>query len=506
METLTEKQRSVIDMVLAKQNVFMTGGAGVGKSHVLKCAVKAARDAGMKTVVTASTGAAADQIGGTTLHSQLGLGLAKEPLPVLLKKARTTSKIKKKWARVDLLVIDEVSMVHPDFFEVVDQVLRAIYGKPNSPFGGIALLLSGDFCQLPPVMPRNRPVHLPKFAFQTNAWEGADINVVDLKEIFRQAGDPHLAEILSRIRFGQQTMDDLIVLRSRLDVPLELPDGIEPTRMYSRKDCVDAENDKKLREIPETEDTHIFNSSCFYEVDSDMTSKKRRKIMGGSGDIAVSTKSQKQTMLKSAMTQVVKNSPTREALELRTGAQVMLLTNLDIENGLVNGSRGVVVGFTTTTPVQPIVKFASQTIAVERYTWEHVVAGAGVIYYRQTPLRLAYAITIHKAQGMSVDFIELSVDRSVFECGQAYVALSRATSLHGMRLLRFDPRVIRQHPDVLKFYDSLEPVEEEECLVAVGNEVTDMVDEAKTSVENDRAVDVREFVSIDEFCKQMLSE
>ncbi len=480
----------------------MTGGAGVGKSHVLKCAVQAAREAGMKTVVTASTGAAADQIGGTTLHAQLGLGLAKDPLPVLLKKARSTGKIKKKWARVDLLVVDEVSMVDPDFFETVDQVLRVIYNKPNSPFGGLVLLLSGDFCQLPPVLPRARPHHLPRFAFQTNAWQRANIQVVKLTEIFRQAGDPELAEVLSRIRFGEQTMDDLILLRSRLNAELVVPDGIEPTRMYSRKVCVDTLNDKKLKEIPETEERHVFNSSVFYEVDSDMSSKKRRKVMGSSGDIAVSTKSQKQAMLKTIMTQVTKNAPTQEQLELRTGAQVMLLTNLDIDNGLVNGSRGVVVGFTTSTPIQPIVKFASQTVPVERYTWEHVVDGAGVIYYRQTPLRLAYAITIHKAQGMSVDYIEISVDQSVFECGQAYVALSRATSLEGMRLLNFNPNVIRQHPDVLAFYDALE-----DCLAATGNDVTAMVDDSNNCEEAKvSAVESSEFVSVDEFCKQMLSE
>jgi ATP-dependent DNA helicase PIF1 len=465
LETLTLKQRTVVDKVLARENVFMTGGAGVGKSHVLKCVVAIARRRGMKVVVTASTGVAADQIDGVTLHSQLGLGLAQEPLPVLLKKVARSGKIKKKWAGVQLLVIDEVSMVDPDFFETVDQVLRALFRKPLLPFGGVALLITGDFFQLPPVLPRDRPVHLPSFAFQTRAWRDAipTESVVQLIEIFRQAGDPQLAHVLSRLRRAEHTLDDIVLLCGRVGAVLELPDGIEPTRMYSRKVCVDAINHRKLGELPAESDSHVFPSSCFFDLDTEGPSKKRPRASssGAPASTSVMTRVQKVAALKEAQVHVRKHAPTAEELHLKVGAQVMLLANLDVESGLVNGSRGVVTGFARHggADPQPTVKFASRELTMERYVWEHAVPGAGTVSFRQIPLRLAWAVTIHKAQGLSLDYIDIKLDRSVFEYGQAYVALSRVRSLEGLTLEAFVKSVLRAHPEVIEFYRALDATE-----------------------------------------------
>jgi len=454
IETLTPHQRQIIDLVLGGQNTFMTGCAGTGKSHVLKIAVAQARAHGINTVVTASTGVAADILGGTTLHSQLGLGLAQDPLPVLLRKARASGKIKQKWKNVQLLVIDEVSMLHPDFFETVDQVLRGLK-HAHLPFGGISLLLSGDFFQLPPVLDRNRADTLPVFAFQTNAWRRADIQVVELVDIFRQAADPTFAQLLSRVRRAEHTLDDIVMLAGRVNAEIQLPEGIEPTRMYSRKVCVDTINTKKLSELVATE-SHVFNSAAFIEIDTDLPAAKRMRT---DPTITRMTRAQKQVILEAARTQVVKNAAVPQELALKVGAQVMLMVNLDLENGLVNGSRGVIVDFrvpTTGGRPLPIVKFANREMQVNTYVWNHEIPGVGVVGYRQMPLRLAWAITIHKAQGLSLDYVYMKLDRSVFEHAQAYVALSRVRTLEGLSLEGFTPDVIRAHPAAVIFYQALQ--------------------------------------------------
>jgi ATP-dependent DNA helicase PIF1 len=159
--------------------------------------------------------------------------------------------------------------------------------------------------------------------------------------------------------------------------------------------------------------------------------------------------------------QAYNNTPTKIEVELRVGAQVMLLCNLDVANGLVNGSRGVICGFSSATsgtaPPQPIVKFArgDAELVIQSYSWEYKQDNIGSVFFNQIPLQLAWAITIHKAQGLSLDCVEMALDKSVFERGQAYVALSRVRSLAGLRLLSFKPAVIVAHPLVIQFYNSI---------------------------------------------------
>lgn len=440
---LAPEQQRVLNLVRAGRNVFMTGGGGVGKSHVIATLVAQERELhGRVVAVTASTGVAADQIGGSTLHAFLGLGLAKEPLPKLVQMACSSSKIVSRWRGVDLLVIDEVSMIDPDFFVAVDAVARAVR-RTHTPFGGVQVLLVGDFFQLPPVLPRARDESLPVFCFQTDAWREAVHEVVELVHIFRQEGDSALSELLQRARRGVVTPEDVALLKTRVDVSAAalLGGDIQPTRMHARRANVDVINDENLESL-QTE-PHTFRSSTYWEVKPDKSGAPLPE-----GVVKART-----DMLSRLAPGVANAAAAKGELVLKEGAQVMLLCNLDTSRGLVNGSRGVIVRFTNG---QPVVKFArGEEVTVERYTWEHTLEDVGCIYYRQVPLQLAWAVTIHKAQGLSLDCVEMALDSSVFEYGQAYVALSRVRSLAGLRLLSFKPDVIQAHPLVATFYGSL---------------------------------------------------
>lgn len=475
-EALSVDQLHVLELIANNVNVFLTGGGGVGKSHVIRLAVKQQTEQGQNVSVCASTGVAADHIGGTTLHAFLGLGLAGDPLPDLVRAAKKNNKIKQRWAKLDFLVIDEISMLDPCFFEKVDHVARALR-QCDKPFGGVQLLLSGDFFQLPPVVLRQRPstsasdgdtgtgsvAPTPStFCFETRTWTKAVQATVELKYSFRQKSDNMLADLLARVRTGDFTIDDIETIASRLNITFEGAafEGIEPTRMHSRRANVDLINETKLNELPTTAPKQLFTAHFHLTVSS-----LKRKDMNGSGndnaEPFANTADKRKELQRVARNMEEGNSlPVKQQLELRVGAQVMLLCNLDIESGLVNGSRGVITRFTTVNDeLFPVVRFVKNNdeLCVTTHTWEYKLA-AGSIYYTQIPLHLAWAITIHKAQGLSLDCVEMALDNSVFERGQAYVALSRVTSIAGLRLLSFKPSVIVAHPLVKQFYNQLRDV------------------------------------------------
>lgn len=446
-DALHPDQARVLELIRQGKNVFMTGGGGVGKSFVIHAVVAQEQAAGRHVAIAASTGVAADQIGGCTLHALLGLGLAKDPADKLASAAARNSKIRNRWNRLSLLIIDEVSMIDPDFFESVDFVARTLRRELTKPFGGIQLLLSGDFYQLPPVFTGGaRDPALPTFCFQARAWQDAVQETVELTHIFRQQNDTQLSELLQRARRGTITLDDMELLSSRVNATLTDFTGIEPTRMHARRANVDEINATNLAALGEVQ-TEAYNASVHWEIDP----TRGRRV----ADV------QRKAMLESlskASTSVINNAAAKREMQIKVGAQVMLLCNLDVSNGLVNGSRGVVTRFSASPASQrlmPVVRFARSEIIVDRYTWEHKVEDVGTVYYKQVPLQLAWAVTIHKAQGLSLDCVEIALDRSVFEYGQAYVALSRVRTLSGLRLLSFTPAVLVAHPLVTAFYAQL---------------------------------------------------
>ncbi|XP_068056140.1 ATP-dependent DNA helicase PIF1 [Anomalospiza imberbis] len=408
---LSAEQEAVLGAVRSGKSIFFTGSAGTGKSFLLKRIVGSLPP--NVTYPTASTGVAACHIGGTTLHAFAGIGSGKAPLEQCIQLAERPG-VRQHWLACQHLIIDEISMVDGKFFDKLEAVARAVR-KRDEPFGGIQLIICGDFLQLPPVSKANEET---KFCFQAKCWRKCIHINMELTEVRRQT-DKTFVSILSAIRLGRCTEE---VTRQLMQTAAHKSerDGILATRLCTHKDDVDITNERRLQQLPG--EVHVFEA-----LDSD-------------------------TMLVKL---IDAQCPVGGRVELKLGAQVMLAKNLDVSQGLVNGARGVVVGFESEQKGLPKVKFlcgVTQLIKMEKW----VIKGPSGVHLsrQQLPLKLAWAISIHKSQGMSLDCVEISLSR-VFESGQAYVALSRARSLAGLRVLDFDPKAVRADPAVLQFYRQL---------------------------------------------------
>ncbi|KAJ8406372.1 hypothetical protein AAFF_G00306030 [Aldrovandia affinis] len=408
---LSKEQAAVLSAVLSGKNVFFTGSAGTGKSFLLKRIVGSLPP--KSTFATASTGVAACHIGGTTLHSFAGIGSGSAPLEQCLELAQRPG-VLQHWTSCRHLIIDEISMVEAQFFDKLETIARSVR-RSTEPFGGIQLIVCGDFLQLPPV---TKGKDRPNFCFQAKSWRKCIHMNLELMDVHRQT-DQAFISLLQAVRVGRATEEVTAKLLKSAYHSIER-DGILATRLCTHKDDVELTNENKLELLPGT-------ARVFEAVDSDPQ--------------LVST--------------IDAQSPVGRVLQLKVGAQVMLTKNLNVEKGLVNGARGVVVAFQPGNKGLPHVRFlcgVTEVMKPERWMFK---SGGGLYLSRlQLPLKLAWAISIHKSQGMTLDCVEISLAR-VFESGQAYVALSRARSLEGLRVLDFDPHVVRADPDVLLFYKRL---------------------------------------------------
>ncbi|XP_023226143.1 ATP-dependent DNA helicase PIF1-like isoform X2 [Centruroides sculpturatus] len=408
---LTAEQKNVLNAILSGQNVFFTGSAGTGKSYLLKRIVGVLPPD--TTFATASTGVAACQIGGITLHSFAGIGSGKADIQQCIQQALRKDVVQQ-WRKCNHLIIDEISMIDGQFFQKLERIARIVRNN-QKPFGGIQLILSGDFLQLPPVTKGSEKC---TFCFQSEAWRNC-INVsLELTQVMRQK-DEKFIRILQDIRVGRCTEETTNILLQTADNIVE-NDGILATRLCTHKDDVEFINESKLKSLP-------GKSRLFKASDSDPMLSKY----------------------------IDSHCPVGLQIELKEGSQIMLTKNMDLQKGLVNGARGVVIGFDQQREGLPIIKFlcgVKQTVAYERWL---VKAPGGVhLIRRQLPLMLGWAMSIHKSQGMTLDCVEISLGR-VFESGQAYVALSRARNLEGLRVIDFDKSHVRANPVVLAFYRQL---------------------------------------------------
>ena len=436
-QTLSQEQENVRRLVLQGKSCFLTGCGGTGKSFLTLKLISDLKDLyGPSLVgVTATTGIAACHIRGVSLHSFAGIGLGQESVEQLIPKIRKNKPAHHRWKTCKCLVIDEISMLDSALFDKLDMIARKLR-ENDRPFGGLQLLLVGDFAQLPPVSKGDQSVG---FCFEAKGWDQAIQVQAELRHVFRQS-NTEFVQLLNCIREGVCTPAMTARLNSTRNNSFNESSGVLTTRLFARNVDVEAINLKAVSELT----GNLMNFQA----------------------------------------QDVGQSPFREALEksciapktllLKVGAQVMLLKNIDIATGLTNGARGVVVEMVEEdnenggvwsenggvwslgkTKVLLWVRFETSggtlVYGIRQEIFSMEVAGEVVASRMQFPLRLAYAITIHKCQGMTLPRAELSL-QDVFECGQAYVALSRVQDLGGLRLLDFSPSVVRAHPRVVEFY------------------------------------------------------
>ena len=417
LNSLSEKQKYAYKLILEKKNIFLTGCAGVGKTAAIKLFYKEYKNL-KKIAMTSTTGVSAILIGGATLHSFLGIGLGKDKLEVLYINIVNNGKLAKRWRELQVLIIDEISMLDPELFDKLENLARLVR-KNERPFGGIQLVLTGDFLQLP-------AVSSDEFCFQSKSWKSCVDEVVYLTENFRQ-DDLVLQKCLNEIRLGEISENTLEILNSRVGVKLTNELGIIPTKIYSLNKDVDYENQKEMDKLLiKNKDLEFFE----YELEYNVLKKG----------------------MKFVQDKVKKVCLAPQNLQLCIGAQVMLLYNIDLENGLANGSRGVIIGFEEDFPIVRFLNGVERIITHQE--WKIEDNGEVLMNITQIPLRVAFATTIHKIQGITLDYAEIDMG-NIFEYGQGYVALSRVKKLEGLSIKNLDIDKIFAHPGAVEFYKNL---------------------------------------------------
>lgn len=395
-------QDRALEILKSGVNVFLTGEPGAGKTHTIGQFAQYLEEKKIRYALTASTGIAASHLNGSTIHSWSGLGirqhLSKEEIEDMKYNIRVSQRVR----GTQVLIIDEISMLDANTLDNVDAIMRSIFSRPTSPFGGVQVVFVGDFFQLPPVSKSGEV----RFAFDSNAWMQAAPSVCYLHEQHRQS-DPKFLEILAGMRSGTTTEEHKAIITG--SVLATKPD----TKLFTHNADVDMLNLLELRKLPGDVEQ--------YDMDE-------------GGDPRLSEGLKKRCL-----------SP--ENLFLKEGAVVMATAN-NFNEGYVNGSIGKVIKIK---PV-PVVQFQNGiTCEIDPYQWSHFADDNKKVlaWVRQYPLRLAWAITVHKSQGMSLD--SAAVDLSAtFEYGQGYVALSRVRSLGGLHVEGINDMVFKMHPRVVE--------------------------------------------------------
>lgn len=402
--------------MLEGNSVFLTGAPGAGKTYVLNQFIREATRAGKNVAVTASTGIAATHIGGTTIHSWSGLGIKDFLTDWDRERLQSTERLVKRYNATDVLVIDEISMLHGKRLDMVNEVAKLLR-KSDKPFGGIQVVLVGDLFQLPPI---SRGGELVDFAHLSAAWEELSPKICYITEQHRVGQGDALLDLLQAMRRGDVNELHEAALQERLRE--QRPGDLVVTRLYSHNMDVDSINQKHLKEIE--------HDGKVYQM---QTSGQAPKI---------------ETLIKSVL------AP--ETLELKTGAEVMFVAN-NFPLGFVNGTRGRVIDFVDNLPVVALAN--GKEIKVERHSWKLEEDGKTRAEVAQLPLRLAWAITIHKSQGMSLDAAEIDLSRS-FTPGMGYVALSRVRSMDGVYLTGVNQMALQLHPLIFAFDEELRDASE----------------------------------------------
>lgn len=411
-------QKTALKALKLGYNIFLTGPAGSGKTFVLNKFISWLEENYVPAAVTASTGIAATHLNGITIHAWSGMGIKDSLGDRSLNKIIRRRKVYDRLRNIKVLIIDEISMLHAYQLDLVDKICR-FARESELPFGGLQVVLCGDFFQLPPV---RRDTDLPaKFVFESKAWREMHLEVCYLDEQHRHS-NPVLIDLLNNIRLNSVKPESHKVLESRLNKRQE---SVKSTKLYTHNHDVDRENSWQL--------SKLAGKAFCYTMQKQGNKKLTESLANG--------------------------CLAPEKLYLKVGALVMFVKN-NFDIGYVNGTVGTIVDFDKESKL-PIVKTNKGVkIKAGPETWVIGDNGEVLAAIRQIPLRLAWAITVHKSQGMSLDAAEIDLSRS-FEYGMGYVALSRVRSLEGLSLLGFNAQALTVNPEILTFDKTLKDISDD---------------------------------------------
>lgn len=398
-------QERALEILKTGGNVFLTGEPGSGKTFVINTYIAWLEASGLSVAVTASTGIAATHIGGMTIHSWSGIGPRDTLSAYDLESISTLKRVVDKVKKADVLVIDEISMLDGKIIDMVNAVAKTIRGN-TEPFGGLQVVFVGDFFQLPPIAKMG---DMMRYAFESRGWEEARPMVCYLSDQFRQ-DDEMLLSLLKSIRRNEVEEEHYTLLQEQKEIGYE---HIEPTKLFTHNVDVDSVNSAKLRELP---------------------GMVRKFQMVGVGN-------------KQLQQNLSKNCLSPELLELKENAMVMCTKN-NFEGGYVNGTLGRVIDFDFEDGFPIIETTDGRKLTIKPVSWSIAEDRKVLAEISQVPLRLAWAITIHKSQGMSLDAAEIDLSRA-FVFGQGYVALSRVRSLTGLKMLGMGPNALSVDPKIV---------------------------------------------------------
>lgn len=394
------RQDQALTILQSGKNVFLTGEPGAGKTFTINTFTDWLSEKGVSYAVTASTGIAASHIDGSTIHSWCGIGIMKNLEPADVDGIRFNKYHYNRMVGIETLILDEVSMLDATFIDDLDKILKAVH-KNKLPFGGVQVVMVGDFFQLPPVSRDG----IARFAFEAEAWENANFSVCYLTEQHRQS-EGIFTEVLRAMRFGEMSDEHRVVIQKRMSK------GTAPTNLFTHNKDVDGMNTEKLKELPGKEHKYHMNSS---------------------GD-------------PRAVETLKKYCLSPEILSLKKGAVVMFTANKP-DKGYMNGSVGIVEDVGRDGP--RIKLYNGRITTPDEAVWKAYDEKRNVkAQISQYPLRLAWAITVHKSQGMSLDAAVIDLSKA-FEYGHGYVAISRVRSLEGLHISGLSENAFMVNPKVL---------------------------------------------------------
>jgi ATP-dependent DNA helicase PIF1 len=436
---LSKEQQLAFDKYVEGKNIFITGPGGSGKSELIRRIYQHATRNFKDIHVCALTGCAAVLLNcnAKTIHSFAGIGLGNGNIERLVQKIKQNKFAKNMWRTTEILIVDEVSMMSLKLFDALNHIGKAMRNNCSRPFGGIQVIFSGDFYQLPPVGNKEE-LDTTRFCFESDDWNSVfhrDCQV-QLKKIFRQQSDDTYVSILNQIREGKikrKTNDILLqyVGRKCDDADLVV------TKLFPTKNKVETINNNKMAELVGEEREYIMK----YITNAEPTAKHEQHYSDSE--------------IQYELEYMGNNLICDKTIKIKVGSQVMCVINIQSDQGvdICNGSQGIVTGFCEITGCPKVKYNNGREMVMARHTWtSEKIPGIGVT---QVPLILAWALTIHKSQGATLDAAEIDVGSGIFECGQTYVALSRVKSLNGLYLTSFDVAKIKINKKVNAFYEAL---------------------------------------------------